>query len=276
MTHIYLNHTQSGPGKDNNMRHIVNSPHIHSDRAAMIASESDSPTASHQQSAPDAPTSEEPSAKFTPLASEEAAARKARMNADLIDAFKTPCPPGTTPYVTGIGLYTHVEGPPRAPLYHGEKPQPQQEFFPVRIPKHSGSRISQLDELVGKLWEQLEKAVEEEEEIVGKTELGLKELKKRYGGLDPPKNSRPPVQYIQQQHDGLQKDTAAQGGTTAGAGNMNPPPYGRIQSLAGGVASLAVRDEDVSMGGAEVERGRPQTTRSTTAFYGPDPRRQNR
>jgi hypothetical protein len=147
----------------------------------------------------------------------------------------------------------------------------------VRIPKHSGSRISQLDELVGKLWEQLEKAVEEEEDIVGKTELGLKELKKRYGGLDPPKNLRPPVQYIeQQQHDGLQKDAAAQGGTTAGAENMNPPPYRRIQSLAGGVASLAVRDEDVRMGGAGVERCRPQTTRSTTAFYGPDPRRKNR
>ncbi|KAL1795752.1 hypothetical protein ACET3X_005976 [Alternaria dauci] len=243
----------------------------------MVASEYDLPTASHQESAPNGPATDASPANLTPLTPEEAAARKARMNADLIDAFRSPCPPGTTPYVTGIGLYTHVEGPPQAPLYPGEEPQPQQEFFPVRIPKNSGSRVSPLDELVEKLWEHLVRAVEEEEGIIGKTELGLKELKKRYGGLDPPENSRLPGHHIQQQqHDGLQEDAATQGSTTTGAGNMNPPPNANIQSLAGGVASLAVRNEHVSMRGAEADQNRPQITQSTTAFYGPDPRRQNR
>jgi hypothetical protein len=198
------------------------------------------------------------------------------MNADLIDAFKSPCPPGATPHVTGIGLYTHVEGPPRALLYPDEKPQLQQEFLPVRIPRSSGSRRSQPEGLVEKLWEQLEKTIEEEEEIIGKTELGLNELRKRYGGLDPPKNSRPPVRFVQYQHDGTQRDTAAQGGTKIDVGNMNPPANDSIQSLAGRSASLVVENEDVDMGGTEVERGMPQTTCSTTSFYGSDPRRQNR
>ncbi|KAG9195430.1 hypothetical protein G6011_00551 [Alternaria panax] len=234
---------RTGPDKDTNMQQNVNLHCMHSDRVAMIASESNSPTSSHQQSA----------ANPTPFTPEEVAARKARMNADLIEALKSPCPPGTTPYIIGIGLYTHVEGPPRATLYPDEKPQPQQEFLPVRIPKNGGSRVSQPDELVRNLWEQLEKAVEEEEEIVGKTELGLKELKKRYGGLDPPKNARPPLQYAQQQHDGIQGDVAAPVVITTGAGNMNPPANGRTQSLVGGVTSLAVDNEDVSMGGTEVE-----------------------
>ncbi|KAI4621540.1 hypothetical protein J4E80_003910 [Alternaria sp. BMP 0032] len=245
----------------------------------MISSADQAASAAREQNAANPPVFEKPPTSTTPLPPDVAAARKARMNADLIGAFKSTCPPGTTPHITGVGLYTHVEGaPPQSPMYPDENPQPQPEFFPIRIPESRGNESSQPDEEVQKLWNELELAVETEEELIATTELGLKELRKRYRALPPPKNSRSPVQRGQQQSDVTQGDTAAQGGTTTSAGSMSAPSAPtkpRGQSLASVMSTLAVGNENTSKGGTEPERGRSTTT-STTGFYAPDPRRQGR
>ena len=268
------------PEKSINMRQSAISHHLHPDRAAMISSADQSSSAAREQNATNPPVFEKPPTSTTPLPPDVAAARKARMNADLIGAFKSTCPPGTTPYITGIGLYTHVEGaPPQSPMYPDENPQPQPEFFPIRIPEGRGNESSQPDEEVQKLWNELELAVETEEELIATTELGLKELRKRYRALPAPKNSRSPVQRGQRQPDVTQEATAAQGGTTTNAGSMSAssaPANPRSQSLASVMSTLAVGNGNADRGGTEVERGRPTTTTSTTGFYAPDPRRQGR
>ncbi|KAI4666188.1 uncharacterized protein J4E88_010483 [Alternaria novae-zelandiae] len=246
----------------------------------MISSNDQTSSAAREQNATNPPVFEKPPTSTTPLPPDVAAARKARMNADLIGAFKSTCPPGTTPHITGVGLYTHVEGaPPHSPMYPDENPQPQPEFFPIRIPESRGNESSQPDEEVQKLWNELELAVETEEELIATTELGLKELRKRYRALPPPKNSRSPVQRGQQQQpEAMQGDTSAQGGTTTSAGSMSAPSAPtkpRGQSLASVMSTLAVGNENTSKGGTEPERGRSTTT-STTGFYAPDPRRQGR
>lgn len=206
---------KAGPGKTTNMLQCAISHYLHPDRAAMTSSADESSSTSRQQSAANAPAFGKPPTSTMPLPSDVAAARKARMNADLIDAFKSTCPPGTTPYITGVGLYTHIEGaPPQSRIYPDENPQPQPEFFPIRIPEGRGNESSQPDEEVQKLWNEFELAIETEEEMIATTELGLKELRKRYRALPPPKDSRSPVQHVQQQPDVTQGDTAAQGGTT--------------------------------------------------------------
>ncbi|KAI4706172.1 hypothetical protein J4E89_009226 [Alternaria sp. Ai002NY15] len=246
----------------------------------MISSADQTSSAAREQNATNPPVFEKAPTSTTPLPPDVAEARKARMNADLIGAFKSTCPPGTTPYITGVGLYTHVEGaPPQSPMYPDENPQPQPEFFPIRIPEGRGNESSQPDEEVQKLWNELELAVETEEELIATTELGLKELRKRYRALPPPKNSRSPVQRGQQLPDVTQEDTAAQGGTTTSVGSMSAPSAPtkpRGQSLASVMSTLAVGNENTSKGGTEPERGRPTATTSTTGFYAPDPRRQGR
>ncbi len=263
--------------KDTNLRQSASSYHINPDQPAVMTSASKSPSASRQQSAANASTSETPSTSITPLPPDVAAARKARMNADLINSLKSTCPPGETPYITGVGLYTHVEGPPpRAPLYPGEIPQSQPAFLPVQTPRDGKSRGSQSDEPVTKLWKELKVAVEEEQETARQIELGINVLMKRFGGLPPPKHSQSPVQYLQQQRDGVQGDAEAQASTTTSAANMNAPANGRSQSLAGVMASLTVGNKDVGKAGTEVERVMLPPTASTTGFYAPDPRRQGR
>jgi len=268
------------PEKTTNMRQSAISHHLHPDRAAMISSADQSASAAREQNAANPPVFEKPPTSTTPLPPDVAAARKARMNADLIGAFKSTCPPGTTPYTTGVGLYTHVESAlPQSPMYPDENPQPQPKFFPIRIPGGRGNESSQPDEEVQKLWNELELAVETEEELIATTELGLKELRKRYRALPPPKNSRSPVQRGQQQPHMTQGDTAAQGAATKSAGSMSAPSAPtkpRGQSLASVMSTLAVGNESAGRGGIDVERGRTTTTTSTTGFYAPDPRRQGR
>jgi hypothetical protein len=242
----------------------------------MITSANKASIASRHQGTTNASTSDTPSTSITPLPPDVADARKARMNADLIDAFKQPCPPDTTPYVTGIGLYTHVEGPLRAPQYSGENPQPEPEFLPIRIPESRRKPSSQPDEAVAKLWKEVEAAVKTEEKAIGTTVPGFNELRKRHGALPPPKNSKSPVDRVQRQTDGMQGATATQNGTTTSVGNMGAPTNLRSHSLSGVLATLAAGNENAGGGSTDAEQARSLTTVSTTGFYAPDPRRQGR
>jgi hypothetical protein len=125
------------------------------------------------------------------------------MNADLISAFKSPCPPGTTPYITGVGLYTHIEGPA---LPNEQDLPPQPEFLPVRRPAGSEDSGSLIDEDVRKLWSDLCNVIQDEDRVIGKTELGLKELTKRFEGFSVPEGSTTPVQF----ESGKEGDTVMQ------------------------------------------------------------------
>ncbi|KAF1829870.1 hypothetical protein BDW02DRAFT_465412, partial [Decorospora gaudefroyi] len=174
-----------------------------------------------------------------------AAVRKARMNADLIRMFKRPCPPETDPTIKGIGLYTHVEGPPKIPLYpHQKYLDPEPEFLPLEKPLGSEGTSSQMSEDVRKLWEEVRDIIQAEEEAIGTTELGLKELKKRYGGFDAPETASVPAQQVvlQQQDAAMQEEIAVHDGTT------NSPVNGRRPGVNG---SSATGNGDMAMTGTE-------------------------
>jgi hypothetical protein len=243
---------------------------MHPERSAMIASASNTATA--------------PRSTF-PLPPDVAAARKKRMNADLVSAMIRPCPPGANPSIKGIGLYTHIEGPARAsPDPQGKDTQSEPEFLPFKGPAGNGAMGSQMSEEALKVWEELRDAVEEEETIIGKTELGLKELKKRYGGLEVPDTSKPTthsrrILATRSRKVTMAEDGAAQTGTTAAPGNPIATANGRRPSLGAVMATLAAGNGDGATGGTEVERGRTtEVTTTTRVFksYAPDPRNRGR
>jgi hypothetical protein len=202
---------------------------MHPERSAMIASASNTATA--------------PRSTF-PLPPDVAAARKKRMNADLVSAMIRPCPPGANPSIKGIGLYTHIEGPARAsPDPQGKDTQSEPEFLPFKGPAGNGAMGSQMSEEALKVWEELRDAVEEEEKVT------------------------------------MAEDGAAQTGTTAAPGNPIATANGRRPSLGAVMATLAAGNGDGATGGTEVERGRTtEVTTTTRVFksYAPDPRNRGR
>ncbi|CAA9963711.1 hypothetical protein PTMSG1_07071 [Pyrenophora teres f. maculata] len=188
-----------------------------------------------------------------------AAVRKHRMNTDLINAFKRHVPAGTTPYITGIGLYTHVEGSPSPEVFL----HPQPEFLPLR-PAPPPSQRTPLPPEIQIVWEELWDVMHEEERVIGQMELSLVKLQKRYKGLDVPEGSHAPT------WDGETRDSGAVRQDSMMVGNEKRLIRRQSSSL---VSSLTAGMQDVSMGGME-ERGRklPQGTK----IYAPDPRKQGR
>ena len=194
------------------------------------------------------------SSSSTPLPPDVAAVRKQRMNTDLISAFKRHVPPGTTPYVKGVGLYTHIEGFPslETPL------NPQPEFFPLCPLPPPGNQIqrSPLPPDIESLWEELCDVIQQEEQIVGQMELGLVELRKRYKGLDVPGGSHAPAREEGKRH--------------ATVANEKELSKHRSSDL---VSSLTAGMQDVRMAVTE-EHGRQLP--KGTKIYGPDPRKLGR
>jgi hypothetical protein len=130
------------------------------------------------------------------------------------------------------------------------------------------------------VWEELRDAVEEEDSIIGKTELGRKELKKRYGGLDVPDTSKPQPRFpLRRRRTAMPENVEARDGTNAASGSTNSIADGRHLLLSAVMATLAAKSRDVAMRGTEVERGRTTEVASTTTtakFYAPDPRNRGR
>ena len=118
---------------------------------------------------------------------EAAVIRKAQMNSDLISAFKSACYPGIKPYITGVGLYTHIAGPSKPSTSTQEEILPSQpRFVPIQRPFGSQDSGSKLPEKVRKAWEDLRDIIKVEGEVVGKLKLGLEHLTERYRGLPVP------------------------------------------------------------------------------------------
>jgi hypothetical protein len=184
------------------------------------------------------------------------------MNADLISIFKRPCPPGAASSIKGIGLFTHIEGPPTSPS-NGQHPEKQPEFLPINNISSTSDLKEPISEDIKEVWEQLQSVVQEEEQLIGKTEFSIAFLKKRYGGFDAPDSL-----LLQHAHQAAlrDQDTAMQE-DIAGQDEMRTDA--RRESLKGALANLVMSNRDVAMGGTEPER---RKSTGHAEFYGEDPR----
>lgn len=111
-----------------------------------------------------------------------------------------------------------------------------------------------MDEEVRKLWADLRDVINDEDERIGKLELGLEELTKRYKGFPVPKGSMTPVQY---EGEGREDTVMQDNGEAQVGGEVRP------QASA-----------DANMQGTEDRRRRRLPPIMST--YAPDPRRRAR
>jgi hypothetical protein len=199
-----------------------------------------------------------------PLPPDVAAARKARINQDLIEIFNMPCPPGTIASAQGIGLYTHVLGPPPpAPKYPHEKyKKVDPVFLPIGGPivfKKAGGVGAPIDEAVNNVWKQIEAAVVEEEKHASQGGTAIEHLKERYDALEVP------IEHIND----------AQAHAQAQAQPQLLQLLGQLSNIAmaGGGSAL-----DAVMGGMEQERRGSAVATRTGNLYEEDrdPRRRGR
>jgi hypothetical protein len=179
-------------------------------------------------------------------------ARKARINAQMIELFERPCPPDTTASVQGIGLYTHVAGPPAPPPLFPHMKYLQQTSNPGFLPTGGPKEISNAGALecpvgddVKRAWRDVKDAVNEEKRHVAFTEKNLDQLKARYGALDAPD------------------------GSAAGAG-AGQPQNGRQGSIDSG------SNRDVVMTGTEEQRRASATASRNEYEAARDPRLRGR
>lgn len=197
--------------------------------------------------------------------------RKALMNVDLINALKSTGPSGVQPYITGVGLYTHAEGPSNVTIstqrgFLQSKPR----FLSVSRNFESKNSGSKLPKKVHRVWESLRDILKVEEETIGRLELGLEHLKQRYGGLPVPECSMFLAQL--EREDRLMQQEEHQRGTVITERATGLQSATRPTS---GVAAADVSEvNNVNTPGAEEKRKRKIP--SSTQIYRPYPRRQKR
>jgi hypothetical protein len=128
----------------------------------------------------------------SPLPPDVATARKTRINQEMIKIFKRPCPPNTTPSVQGIGLYTHVAGPPLPPPQypHERFRKSNPTFLPIRGAKRHGGLQPLISDEVKAVADKVRALVNEEEKRVGHVDMDVKQLRERYGAVDAPEGRR--------------------------------------------------------------------------------------
>ncbi|USP80524.1 uncharacterized protein yc1106_07798 [Curvularia clavata] len=200
---------------------------------------------------------------------EAAVIRKAQMNSDLISAFKSACYPGIKPYITGVGLYTHIAGPSKPSTSTQEEILPSQpRFVPIQRPFGSQDSGSKLPEKVRKAWEDLRDIIKVEGEVVGKLKLGLEHLTERYRGLPVPDLSVF-LAHSERQDMLMPWDQPIRRDTVIVEVAMELQSASRRTP---DVVGANVSEDDVPMQGMEGEINRKIP--SSTQIYGPDPRRQ--
>jgi len=200
--------------------------------------------------------------KSEPLPPDVDAARKARINSELIEVFRRPCPADATPSIQGIGLYTHVAGPPAPALVFPHMKYMQKASNPVFLQIGGPAGISKegnvleapISDDVKRAWKDVQEAVDREKAHLAHTDLDVDSLKERYGALDKNAGAQPKLQpHLQHIMDRMQ-DATMTGiqNTAAGAGQQ---PNGRRASGEDGLS------RDVTMGGTdEARRGSTSTT----------------
>jgi hypothetical protein len=171
-----------------------------------------------------------------PLPPDVEAARKARINREMIELFRLPAKGAAS--IHGIGLYTHAAAPQST---DASKQTPAPVFLPVgghnRVLKDVGEIDAPIDEDVRRVWEDLREAVNEEERHVGRGDMSAEKLKERYGAIGVPEGSTEPAQnlHIQQQLEqafeylrrlkqatALSRDVAMGGTDEDGTSRTNP------------------------------------------------------
>jgi hypothetical protein len=161
------------------------------------------------------------------------AARKARINDDLIKLCSTPAPPYSLPTAHGVGLYTHVAGPKTASqnphFNYTSKPDGEVALLPLGGPrKIIASKPQQSpNEKVAAVYKELQDAVSAEEKIwkdmrdAADTRgdsvndaytMSLDALKRKYGDLDAPEEGDMP-HLVSTPHD-KRRISAATGDTS--------------------------------------------------------------
>ena len=134
-----------------------------------------------------------PMTDASPLPPDVAAARKHRINSELVVLFKRPCPPNSNPTAKGIGLYTHVEAPAKTPQFpHERYVKSDPVFLPIggaRRVGRTGILGAQMSDEIRQVWKDLRDAVDEEEKVTGNAGSSAEDLKERYGGLDVPEKA---------------------------------------------------------------------------------------
>lgn len=125
--------------------------------------------------------------------------RQERINRELVDMLQRPAKGPTS--IQGIGLYTHAVTPIASDASNDQASTPT---F-VRIGRPKAVRQDEngdeplISEDVRRVWYELRKAVNEEEEHVRQAEMSIEQLKERYGTLDVPDGSTPIAQTTHEQ-----------------------------------------------------------------------------
>jgi hypothetical protein len=147
-----------------------------------------------------APTEASNSADSFPLDVE--AARKRRINNDLVTLFRNSCPTNTTASIQGIGLYTHASFPTLSEEATAQE-FPPPKFLPIggpdRILKDQSVPEAPISEDVQELWKQVQAVVNEEENCVGESDQSIEQLRERYGALNVPDANEDTTSLAQQQ-----------------------------------------------------------------------------
>ncbi|KAH7073448.1 hypothetical protein BKA63DRAFT_33158 [Paraphoma chrysanthemicola] len=194
-----------------------------------------------------------------PLPPDVEAARKQRINLDLISALKLPCPSNTAASIQGIGLYTHVAAPAQTlPSQHGQLVNKAPE--PVFVPIGGQQRISRLKNVapprisneVVELYKKLQRELHVEEKHFGHGGVNMDRLKERYGGLDVPQKEGVAIAELQPQ---------------PGPQQMLESLYKAVVGQDGRRASLGGVTGDVVMGGTEQEQSGAATVTKTGNIY---------
>jgi hypothetical protein len=138
------------------------------------------------------------------------AAHKTRINNDLIKVFRCPCPPNTVPCIQGIGLYTHVTGPPAPPPLFPHMKYTQRSapptFLSIGGPKQivrEGSLEGSISDDVKRAWKDVQEALDKQSQDVAHADMDVDQLKKRYGALEVPSHD---TDLDQPQEKGKQPD----------------------------------------------------------------------
>ncbi|KAF2024985.1 hypothetical protein EK21DRAFT_14308, partial [Setomelanomma holmii] len=116
-----------------------------------------------------------------------------RVNRELINALKTPCPPNAAASIQGIGLYTHIASQVQtasSSMHETHTKVSDPVFMPIGGPKRLklGTNVVQarVSNEVKEIYERLRQEIDAEEKHQGQGGVSIERLKEQYGGLEVP------------------------------------------------------------------------------------------
>jgi hypothetical protein len=216
-------------------------------------------------------SSTETAARPRPLSPEEDAARKTRINNEMVSCFKLPCPVNTNLSIQGIGLYTHVA----AQTQGNSNPVFLPIGGPKRVAKDESCLEAPVSEEVDQVWQHVQLAVKDAERQPGQGGMSVDKLKERYGALDAPEQKtitpqqaqvQIQLQRVQEMARKIEKDRAQRA--------ANRQPNSDVDQL---TADTVVGGTDQVVGRAIAAPTRANSTTSISEYHeNEDPRRMRR